>query len=334
MLTRKVAGRVYNYEYCIGAAGPAGKGFSRPVDFAVGTGGSLYVLSRGNINGGIHGLTKCTLDHHLIWEERGSNFGGRQSRLPRCVAVDSDENVYVSDDASSEIFMYDIDGNFRGKWGTTGSEQGELNCPFGLAFDKEDNLFVVDSVNHRVQKFTREGRFLARWGSHGDGEGQFNLPWCIAIDGLGDVYVADWKNGRVQKFSPQGKYLATIGGPGTGEGELGLPSDVAVDEEGDVYVTDWGNDRLNIYAPDGSFLTAFTGGDAETLSVWAQDVVKANPDYLKARRRADLTGERWFRRPVAVNVDGEGRIMVLDALRARIQVYVKERDFVDAQFNL
>ena len=91
--------------------------------------------------------------------------------------------------------------------------------------------------------------------------------------------------------------------------------------------------RLNIYAPDGSFITGFSG-DAVRLSVWAQDVVKANPDYLKARRRADLSIERWFSRPAAVNVDGEGRIMVVDTLRARIQVYVKERDFSDAQFNL
>ena len=333
MLTKKVAGRVYNYGYCIGGSSPAGKGFERPVDFAVGPSGCLYVISRGNMNGPHQGLTKCTIGHELIWDDRGLGFGGRQSRWPRCVALDSEENVYVSDDVGSQIFIYDVDGNFRGKWGRKGSGDGELNSPYGLAFDKEDNLFIVDSVNHRVQKFTRDGRFLAGWGSHGSGEGQFDLPWGITIDGQGDVYVADWKNCRVQKFSPRGDYLATFGGPGTGEGELGLPSDVAVDGEGDVYVTDWGNNRLNIYAPDGSFITGFSG-DAVRLSVWAQDVVKANPDYLKARRRADLSIERWFSRPAAVNVDGEGRIMVVDTLRARIQVYVKERDFSDAQFNL
>ena len=332
MLTRKVAGRVYNYGYCIGGSSPAGKGFERPVDFTVGSGGSLYVLSRGNMNGPHQGLTKCTMDHELIWDDRGLGFGGRQCRWPRCVAVDREENVYISDDVTGEIFVYDEDGNFRGKWGRKGSGDGELNSPYGLSFDKEDNLFIVDSLNHRVQKFTKEGRFLAKWGSHGDGEGQFNLPWGIAIDRQGDVYVADWKNARVQKFNPDGEYLATFGGTGEGD-HLYLPSDVSVDDEGDVYVTDWGNDRLNIYAPDGTFLTWFSG-DAERLSVWAQDVVNANPDYMKAWRRADLTVERWFRRPAAVNVDGEGRIMVLDTLRARIQVYVKELDFVDAQFNL
>ena len=214
-----------------------------------------------------------------------------------------------------------------------GSGGGELNSPSGLAFDKEDNLLIVDSLNHRIQRFTKEGRFLASWGSHGRAEGEFNLPWGITVDRQDDVYVADWKNARVQKFTPGGEYLATFGGPETGEGELQLPSDVAVDDEGDIYVTDWGNDRLNIYARDGRFLTWFSG-DAERLSVWAQDVVNANPDYRKARRRADLTVERWFWRPTAVNVDADGRIMVIDTERHRIQVYVKERNFIDAQFNL
>ena len=159
------------------------------------------------------------------------------------------------------------------------------------------------------------------------------MPWGIAIDREGDVYVADWKNDRVQKFSPEGEYLATFGRSGREDGELHRPTGVAIDKEGDVYIADCGNDRLNIYTADGTFLTAFIG-DADKLSVWAQGVVNANPDYQKARLRADPTPELRFRRPVAVNVDDEGRIMVLETQSPRIQIYVKERDFVDAQFNL
>ena len=333
MLTKRVAGRVYNYNYCIGTSAPAGKGFERPVDFTLGAGGSMYVLSRSGMNGPSWGITKCTIDHDFIWEDRGPNFCGRESRWPRSVALDRDENVFISDDIANVIFLYDVDGNFLGKWGAKGSREGELLSPYGIEFDREDNLFVADSLNHRIQKFTKDGKFPGKWGSQGSGEGELNMPWGIAFDKSGNLYVADWKNDRVQKFTADGDYLATFGGAGTGEGELRRPSDVAVDDDGDLYVVDWGNERLNIYAPDGSFLTAFIG-DAERLSVWAQEVIDANPDYQKARRRADLTVERWFRRPTAVNVDQEGRIMVSDTVRARIQVYVKELEFVDAQFNL
>ena len=208
-----------------------------------------------------------------------------------------------------------------------------LTAPSAFPFDREDNLYIVDGLNHRVQKFTKDGRFLAKWGSQGSKEGQFNTPWGIALDKEGNVYVADWKNDRVQKLSPDGEYLASFGQPGTSDGELYRPTGVAVDKEGDVYVTDWGNDRLNIYTPDGTFLTNLIG-DAENLSIWGQAQVDANPDMQKARQRVDLTPQWRFKRPVAVNVDNEGRIMVLETVRYRIQIYIKEKDFVDAPFFL
>ena len=334
MLTTQVAGRVYNYDYCMGRSQVAGRGFGRPFDFVRGSGDSLYVVSRGHEFVPGQGITKCTLNHELIWEDRGPGFTKGRSTWPVSVDLDSHENVYVSDDYTCEIFMYDKDGDSLGQWPTTkGSSDGELHGPSGLAFDKEDNLYIVDSLNHRVQMFDIEGKFLTKWGSQGSGEGEFDMPWGIFIDKQGDVYVADWRNSRVQKFSPDGKYLATFGQPGTGDGELFRPTGVATDSEGDVYIVDSGNNRLNIYTSEGVFLTEFIG-DAEQLSPWAQATIDVNPDYKKARQRADQTVEWRFRRPVAVNVDDEGRIMVLETGAPRIQVYVKERDFVDAQFNL
>ena len=334
MLTRHVAGRVYNYDYCIGRRAPGGTAFSCSVDFALGSQGSLYVVSRGTEFGPSQGITKCTLEQELVRDDRGLAFGGGQSPWPRSVDVDSDENVYIADDHMNRISIYDRDGVPLSRWGVAGSGDGELSGPSGLAFERNGNLYVVDSLNHRVQVFTRDGRFLFKWGERGSGPGrQFDMPCGITIDKQGDVYVADWRNDRIQKYTPEGNYLATFGALETGEGQLRRPSDVAVDGDGDVYVADWGNERLNIYTGDGEYITSFSG-DADTLSAWAQAHMDANPDYRRARKRADLTQERRFQRPVAVNVDDQGRIMVLETVHGRMQVYVKERDFVDAQFNL
>ena len=333
MLTRYVAGRVYDYDYSIGRQALAEYGFWRPVDFAIGSARSLYVLNRGGEYLASRGVTKCTLDHELIWEDRGPEFAGGESLWPTSVALDRDEKVYVSDEHVNRVFVYDKDGNFQGSWGTSGSDDGQLKGPSGIAFDRKDNIYIVDSLNHRIQKFTKDGEHLGKWGRHGSGEGEFDMPWGIAVGDDGDVYVADWKNDRVQRFTSDGEYLATFGYSGTGDGELKRPSSVAVDDEGDVYVVDWGNWRLNIYAANGDFVTAFMG-DADQLSVWGQWLVDANPDIAKARRRVDRTPEWRFRKPAAVNVDGDGRIMVLESMSARIQIYVKERDFAEAPLNL
>ena len=47
MLTKHVAGRVYDYDYCIGKAGRAGSSFAQPLDFALGSQKSLYLVSAG-----------------------------------------------------------------------------------------------------------------------------------------------------------------------------------------------------------------------------------------------------------------------------------------------
>ena len=212
------------------------------------------------------------------------------------------------------------------------SADGDLNGPMGLRFDSDDNLFISDSYNHRVQVFAKDGTFLRKFGEFGDGDGQLNLPWGLDIDSEGCVYVADWRNRRVQKFSPEGNYMATIGGPGSGEGELLRPSGVAVDKDGDVYVTDWGANRVRIYEPDGAHMLTLAG-DADRLPPWQQERVNENLDTKRARMRADMSSEKIFKRPVAVRVDDEGRIVVCEAVGNRLQVYVKEQDWIEPPFN-
>jgi tripartite motif-containing protein 71 len=332
MLTTVAAGRIYNYSHYVGMYSTSGVGFWTPLDFALGSNGVVYVVNRGSEEAGLR-ISKCTLDHKFLGQFGSYGSGDGQCIWPTSIDLDRQENVYVSDENLHRISIFDKDGKYLGKWGRPGTGDGELHGPSGLAFDQEDNLYIVDSLNSRIQKFTKEGKFLAKWGQHGSGDGEFDMPWGICLDNSGNVYVADWKNSRVQKFSPDGQFLTRFGASESGVGELSRPTGVAVDSDGDVYVTDWGNHRLQIYAADGRFITSLVG-DAQQPSPWVQAYIDANPDIVKARRRVNLEPEWRFRRPVAVNVDAEGRILVLESARHRIQVYQKEKDFVEAPLNL
>ena len=368
MTTAYVKGRVFNFEYSIGGTGLAGNGFFYPSDFAVGADGLLYVLSKSIEFAPAAGITCCTFEPKVLWESRGNDFLKDTGPLPSAIAVDKDRTVYVADEFNNRIYLYDEEGSYAGVWregdqyapapgerifeaqntvnkGTPlglylqkvgardTSGDGEINGAMGLVFDSEENLYVSDSHNHRIQVFKKDGTFLRKWGSYGDGPGQFNLPWGLTIDKEGFVYVADWKNSRVQKFTPDGEYVATIGGSGSGEGELDRPSGVAVDKDGDIYVVDWKAARLNIYDSEGTYLWKFLG-DCERPSVWSQARIDSNLDITRARKRADISREKFFRVPVAVQVDDEGRVMVLESVGSRIQIYVKEQDWTDPPFNL
>ncbi|MCH8744094.1 MAG: NHL repeat-containing protein [Chloroflexi bacterium] len=331
MLTTIAAGRVFNFSHCLGMYAMAAQGFWDPLDFAFGKNGKMYVVNRGAEELGQR-VTICTTDHEFISQFGGFGSGDGQFIWPVSIDIDSQDNVYVSDENLQRITVFDPDGKFLSKWGASGSGEGQLKGPAGIAFDQEDNLYVAESHNHRVQKFTKDGQFILQWGSQGDGDGQFNSPWGICVDHNGDVYVADWKNNRVQKFSAQGQYLRQFKATPNG-GDLNRPTGVAVDADGDVYVTDWGNHQVQIYGPDGEFVTTLEG-DAQTPSPWTQTYLEANPEIIKQRRRVNLEPEWRFRRPVAVNIDSDGNIYIAESVRHRFQIYQKEKDYEEPALNL
>ena len=332
MLTTVASGRVYDYSHCMGMYSTSGIGFLVPMDFALGSDDTIYVLNRG-VDEITLRISKCTLNHEFIQDIGRFGMADGQFVWPMAIDLDSNENIYVSDENQHRITVMDKDGQFLSKWGETGSEEGQLRGPAGVAVDRESNLYVVDSQNHRIQKFTGAGQYLGGWGSEGSAPGQFNKPWGICLDTEGCVYVADWKNDRVQKFSAEGKYLDQFGESTDGVGSLRRPTDVAVDSDGDIYVADWGNHEVKTYEPNGKFIASLVG-DAETPSPWVQDYIDANPDVAKARRRTNMEVEWRFNRPIAVNLDANDRIFVAEAVRHRIQVYNKEKDYAEAAINL
>ena len=331
--TQIASGRAFTYLDSMGRSGNSETAFRHPVAVARNQGDTLYVANRGQVVYPATRVTRCTLNHEWIVDIGGPGTGDGELLWPCSVALDSEEKVYVSDQGTHKIMMYENDGTFLGKWGTASPGDGELNTPNGIAFDSEDNLHVVDARNSRVQKFTKDGKFLAKFGSYGSGKGQFNMPWGLALDKGDNVYVADTNNDRVQKFSPDGQYTATFGRSGTGKGELTRPSDVAVDKDGDVYVCDWGNNRVHVYNSEGNFLVTFIG-DAKELSAWAKMTVDVNPDFAKAPARADLEPEWRLRRPVSVAVGDDGRIVIAESQHHRLQVYCKDPSYKEPDINL
>jgi len=332
MLTTVAAGRVFDYSYCIGMYGMSGQGFWAPQDFVFGPDNLVYVISRGVEEIGQR-ITRVTRDHQFLGQFGAAGRGDGQFVWPRSIDLDSDGNIYATDDFLNRVTVFDKDGRFLSSWGTAGSKEGEINGPSGIAFDTDDNIFMVDSANNRIQKFTKDGSPLGSFGQEGEGDGELNMPWGICLDNAGSVYVADWRNNRVQKFNSEGRFQVMFRGTETGVGDLHGPTGVAVDSEGDVYITDWGNHRVQIYASDGRFVTTLVG-DAQVPSPWTQTYIDANPDIVKARRRANMEPEWRFRRPVAVNIDANDSIFVLEAARHRLQVYDKVKDYEEHSLNL
>jgi DNA-binding beta-propeller fold protein YncE len=312
----------YRYSHTIGMMAHGGRGFSLPVDLAVGPDGTLYVLNRSDPNNAPMGgarVTLCTIDEEYFGELAQFGTGPGGIVWPTSVAVDASGNVYVSDEHRNDIQVFGPDRQVKDVFGVLGHELGQINRPSGLAFDADGNLLVVDSLNHRVQRFRPDGTPLGAWGERGSDPGQFELPWGIGLDAHGAVYVADWGNRRVQKLSPDGHFLASYGEPGSGPGRLDRPSGVCVDAAGTVYVADWMANLVQVFWPDGSHRVTLVGDC--TPGKWATDQLLTDPTVMEARETCDMTPEKRFWGPVAVKLACDGRILILETCRHRIQVY-------------
>src|ERR1700680_1016081 len=284
-LTTYVKGRAYDWSHAIGRGAATGTGFNYVQTMCLGNDGDLYTANRGNENNFGMRVNRIKLggpgDEELLAEFCTYGEADGHSVWPFGVAVDKNDNVYVTDEWKHAVSVFDPMGKFIRKWGTPGSGPGELKGPAGIVCEAGGHVIVVDSGNDRLQFFPPEGKVLARCGRSGSSEGGFNKPWGITLDNDGNIYVADWKNHRVQKLSPSGKFIMAIGKYGTlpvapnafavtylgpfisnvdppeypKAGILNHPTDVAVDPDGDIYVTDWGNHRVCIFDAEGKPLT-------------------------------------------------------------------------------
>ena len=318
--------RVINYSHTLARREYRGLGFRSPVDLALGKDGVIYVVSRAEeISAGSGGIRIVMLN---IKEEYLGDFGqygegDGEFRWPTSVAVDSQQNVYVSDELLHRISIFDPRGKFLSRWDVPQPEGAEPSGPTSLAFDKNDNLYVVDGTNHHVGVFTEQGKLLHQFGSQGDGPGQFNMPWGITLDGQGNVWLADWRNDRIQKLTAEGKFLASVGSSGDLAGQFNRPTNIAVDHDGDVFVTDWMNHRVQAFTPELRYSTSLVG-DA-TFSPWALQKLEPNAGVMRQLGMVrDLSPLQRFLYPVAVEVDPESRILVLETGFNRIQVYQKQ----------
>ena len=172
------------------------------------------------------------------------------------VAVDKDDNIYVSNSKNSLIHKFSKEGKLLKVVGQKGKQPGEFSDP---SFVKiiSDKLYVCDRGNNRVQVLNTQLKYMNSFGSGGDGTGQFYRPNDIAQDGTGNLYVSDGWNNRVQVFDCKGQFLLNIIKNGTDSKQLAFPCGVCVGSDHLLYVCDTGNKCISVFKTSGEFMTSF-----------------------------------------------------------------------------
>lgn len=85
------------------------------------------------------------------WSVQG--WAGESVNNKPYLAVDANDNVYVTDPEGYQVIKFDNQGRVQAVFGQFGNDPKSFNLPTGIAIGPEGNLFVVDALNHRVMKF-------------------------------------------------------------------------------------------------------------------------------------------------------------------------------------
>src|SRR5436190_18743915 len=132
------------------------------------------------------------------WGVKGTNAG--ELILPRAVAVDTKNNVIVSEyTLVDRVQKFSAQGQrLLANWGTPGLAPGEFNRAEGLCVDSADRIYVADSCNHRIQVFSSDGKFQSAYGKAGTAAAELSYPYDIQVDAQGRQFVCEFGNSRIQ----------------------------------------------------------------------------------------------------------------------------------------
>lgn len=180
--------------------------------------------------------------------------GSDRLRTPVSLAVDGRDNLYVTDDQSRTILVYDSAGKFRQSLGKLSGGESYFESPAGIAIDSTTgHIYVCDTHRHMIIVMDDRGRLIAKAGKRGGGDqpGEFRLP-SQAVVQAGELFVLDVGNTRIQIFDTALQFRRVINLP-YADHRTGL----AVDRQGNTYVSDPVLNQIQVFNHDGHVLYTF-----------------------------------------------------------------------------
>jgi DNA-binding beta-propeller fold protein YncE len=193
-----------------------------------------------------------------VFDFRRSTYGllrdPNRLKSPVSLAVDGQDNLYVSDKGSRTILVYDSTGKFRRSLGKLRGGESYFESPTGITIDTTTGLiYVCDTGRHMVIVMDNRGRVISKFGKRGGGDqpGEFRLP-SQAVVGGGELFVLDAGNRRIQIFDTAGHFRRAIN-LAYADHRTGL----ALDNQGNTYVSDPVLNWIQVFSRDGQRLYTF-----------------------------------------------------------------------------
>lgn len=266
---------------------PEYRSLVRPYGVAADSKGRIIVTDPGSW--GVHIFDFAQQKYKFLSHREGNAV----MESPQDVAVDKQDNIYVTDSEAGVIFVFGPDGKFHRAIGALPGGEGFFKRPTGIAVDSDaQRIYVSDTWRHKVFVLDMQGSVLRTIGKLGHADGEFDYPTELRLNGK-ELIVVDSMNFRVQVFDASGAFRSAFGRQGEVIGDLYRPKGLGIDGEGNLYLADAAQQLVQVFDREGHLLYYF----------------------------GKAAGIGDFKLPAGLSVDSTGRILVVDSSHQRIQVF-------------
>jgi hypothetical protein len=225
------------------------------------------------------------------WSASNPDCPNTMRNLPTSVAV-FNEKIFVSYGFQDDIQIFDLNGKFLSKFGSSGNQKGEFSRPMQISASN-DLLYIADSGNKRIQVVDSEGQFVNEFSVSVSDESDTGTKSDIVMDldiSKNKIFIINNKNSDLLIYDLDGNLIKkTILVKDTGNSSIGV-------EKGLVVVSDSNKHTVTIFDLDGVIMNEFG---------------KYGEHY----------GE--FKSPRGITVN-DGKIYVSDPYNYRVQVFSME----------
>jgi surface protein len=341
----------FMFKFGTGTAGTANGQFNSPHGIAVDPAGNIYVVDLGN-----HRVQAFdSVGTFLFKIGNATNTAGSadgEFNTPCGIAIDSENNIIVTEITNHRIQVFNSTGTFMCKFGSVGAGTANLNGPQGVTVDNTGKILVSDTDNGRIQVLSRTGNtisYVRTISSFGTNDSQLSSNRGIAVNADNDIIVANTNGYNVKIFKNDGTFLFKIAGPVA----LGDNGGVAIDILNDtIWAVDSTANAIKKFTSTGMIVSQFgTNGTGNgqfngptAIAVHMQTICVADTDnnriqvfgsagnHIRSFGSAG-TGDGYFQVPRGIATDSAGNIYVADTGNNRIQKFNSQGQFVSKLGN-